>query len=180
MDWLDELERLEAAAGRTNHDFVQYKSELLRHARDLIASARRCRELERENARLRARSRIILNDPFRILLDVFAKLFPHTPAPTIQFVSDLHQDDDDPLGQTTFPDDGSTPLVDLDASMPLDGAVDILAHELAHVACEDLGLNKPGENPHTQSWQDIYDRLHAEFCEMMEQEAAEAAQKGGA
>lgn len=46
-DDIANLKLMEAAAGRTNCDFVQYNSELLRHAPALIAAAERCERLER-------------------------------------------------------------------------------------------------------------------------------------
>ncbi len=37
-------------------------------------------------------------------------------------------------GETLFPDDGSIPIISIDAEIPVSGAIEIIAHELSHVA----------------------------------------------
>ena len=128
-------------------------------------------------ADLRARQSPFINDPFAITATAFTRLFPNTPV-ECQLVPDLHDRDGDPWAQVVFRDN-DVPLIVVDYRAPIEGTVDLLAHELAHVACDFLGLENPrteAEHDGTkgQHWRDILDKLHAAYCEENER-AAEAA-----
>ena len=62
------------------------------------------------------------------LIAAYSEMYPDRPCEVI--VSPLKGK----LGQTFFPDDGGTPEVVLCPSLTYVGMMDILAHELAHVA----------------------------------------------
>lgn len=68
--------------------------------------------------------------------------------------------DDGPYGETLFPDDGSRPIVQVAVGIPMEAVIEVMAHELAHVAA---GLDAG----HGAIWEDAFDRIHAAYCKRM-------------
>jgi len=102
-------------------------------------------------------------DPLRMVWNVFCRLFPNTPF-VLEWTDDLHKQDGDPWGQAFIPDDnGDTPVVSIDVATPVRGAVEVLAHELAHVAVYDLGLNELQDDDHGKHWEEILDKINEEY-----------------
>ena len=100
------------------------------------------------------------NDPFVMVYAAFAELFPDADC-ECQWATDLQDEESQPVcGMTFFPDDGGMPTVYVSADIPVKHAVEILAHELAHVAvgagCE-----------HGPQWQDAFRRIHARYMDML-------------
>ena len=87
-------------------------------------------------------------DPFQAVLTAFARLYPEARC-TVQWVSGLHEEEG-AWGRTHFDED--PPLIELDGNCPVAGAVDVLCHELAHVAA---GY----EAGHEDSWRRGYETL---------------------
>jgi hypothetical protein len=130
-------------------------------------------ELEAELAE--ARVTVFAIDPFQIIADAFAELWPHTQWPIVQWLppGELHKDDDSPWGCTTIPDDGDEVIVSIDTLIPVHGAIDVLAHELAHVACHYLDIIGK-DDEHDKNWEECFDKIH----EVYERLAAGAEKKG--
>ena len=95
----------------------------------------------------------MLFDPFGLVLDVFNDLYPGKPA--IVTWRQGMKDSGDCYGCTDF--DHDPPLVSVDVDLPVTGAIDVLAHELAHVAA---GHVKP---PHGKAWRAAFDAIHREY-----------------
>ena len=57
---------------------------------------------------------------------------------------------------TTFPEDGSPPVVEVSGEIPIAAGVEIFAHELAHVAT-------PEDREHGEAWKDAFDRIFEEY-----------------
>lgn len=71
------------------------------------------------------------------------------------------------LGQTLFPDDGSRPEVAIRPDQTIEQAMDILAHELAHVINGDVGE----EEAHGEIWESIYKDIYEEYCARVQEKA---------
>lgn len=96
------------------------------------------------------------NDMFAIVYMAFKHLYPDKQC-LIQWVPEIEKDEKghEVYGLTTFADDGNV-YVDILAKLNVIDAVEILAHELAHVAVGD----KAG---HGKEWQDAFDDLDKEY-----------------
>lgn len=97
-----------------------------------------------------------INDMFSMVHMAFDSLFPGKPV-RIWWNAKIPkaEDDEQRAGLTSFNEDGTID-VDIDALLPVADAVEILAHELAHVAA--------GENEgHGEKWEQAFDAIHAEF-----------------
>lgn len=88
-------------------------------------------------------------DPFNVLLAVFEGR--SAASVTVIWVSDLHAAEG-AWGRTHF--DGHPIIIELDVDCPVRGALDVLAHELAHVIA---GLDE-GHGP---KWEAAKDALLA-------------------
>jgi len=96
----------------------------------------------------------IINDPIPFVLKAFEELFPEILA-DIQYIDGLEG-----AGRTTFPDDGSTPLIDISTDIPLSALPEILAHELAHTA-------RPNDE-HGVEWEGAFNLLFDRAIELYE------------
>lgn len=97
-----------------------------------------------------------VNDMFSMVYYAFDSLYPGKPV-RIWWNANIPNaaDGEQRAGLTSFNEDGSID-VDIDALLPVADAVEILAHELAHVAAgEDEG--------HGEKWEQAFDAIHAEF-----------------
>ena len=98
-----------------------------------------------------------INDMFSMVYQAFKNLYPDKEC-DCQWQPETMTDEDgtEVLGITTYGDDGSV-FIDISANLKVADAVEILAHELAHVA-----VGKEAE-PHGQEWEDAFDAIHNEF-----------------
>lgn len=110
---------------------------------------------------LRQRYSPFENDPFVVVAQAFAELWPNAPFPHIQIVEGLHSTDDAKWAETLVLSDDDGILVSIDVKAPVFAAVELLAHELAHVACEHLGLRS--EDDHGPHWEECFAALHEKF-----------------
>lgn len=107
----------------------------------------------------------ILNNPFETVLEATRQLFPDKSAfvifdPDLKYRKFLwiklgH------CGETLFPDDGSVPIVRVSSQIPFEAMIEVLAHELAHVA---VGVG----NGHNSIWKRAFDDIHSCYEEIME------------
>lgn len=96
------------------------------------------------------------NDMFSMVYMAFDSLFPGKPV-RIWWNADIPKaaDGTERVGLTSWNEDGTID-VDISAKLPVADAVEILAHELAHVAAgKDEG--------HGEKWEQAFDAIHAEF-----------------
>lgn len=105
-----------------------------------------------------------LFDPFRCVMAAVQELYPGLEA-DIQWVEDLHEEDNDPYGRTMIPVNDLVPRVEIDVRTPVYGAVEVLAHELAHVAT-------PDDMEHGAKWQAAFDAINQRYHEIIEHEKA--------
>lgn len=99
----------------------------------------------------------IINDPLKTALEATQALWPDLKA-DIQWNHALRMDKKE-YGCTTFPDDGSIPLIDLNPELSIVIAVEILAHELAHVATPQDG--------HGEKWEEAFSAIHEKYNEIV-------------
>lgn len=109
----------------------------------------------------------MMNDPFRILIEACRRLYPDLVA-EIYFMpgNQLKKLEEGALGITNFPDDGGTAEIFIKAEQTLEQAVDIMAHELAHVAAGP-------EAEHGPEWEDAYENLYRKYHEIVDMEMDE-------
>jgi len=100
---------------------------------------------------------VIANDPFKTLFEAVYELYPDLKA-NIQFNPELSFEDDE-FGCTTFPDDGSTPLIDINPQLTVLDALEIIVHEIAHVVCGP-------DHEHDKEWKRVFSQIHEKFQEV--------------
>ena len=95
------------------------------------------------------------NDMFSFVFKAFKKLYPHKKFECAWEPEPMKsKSGQDLLGLTTFYDDGSA-TVDISIDLKIMDAVEILKHELAHVA---VGY----EENHGPKWQKAFDKIQRE------------------
>jgi len=104
-------------------------------------------------------------DPFGLVLEVFNELYP-AKAATVVWRQGMRESGNACYGCTDF--EHVPPIVSVDVDLPVAGAVDVLAHELAHVAA---GF----EEDHGPAWEAAFGAIHQRYSERVE--ALEAEQE---
>ena len=89
-----------------------------------------------------------INDPLPIICAIAQELKPDIDC-IVQYRQGLEG-----AGCTTFPDDGGTILIEINADIPIIAGVEILAHELAHVI-----VGKADGDGHTAEWESTFDLI---------------------
>lgn len=87
---------------------------------------------------------------YDIIIDVFQKRYPDQEA--VIFFDDTLQEKSGNVGCTEFFEDGTPPVIFIDANIPYHATVEVLAHELAHVATATLET----EEGHTKEWEAVF------------------------
>lgn len=93
------------------------------------------------------------NDPFQIVAIAFQNLFPDKKYEA--YFDDTIRDSEDgseSFGLTCFDEEGNTPLVFVKPTLSIENAVEIFAHELAHVAAGK-------EEDHGDKWEEAFDSI---------------------
>jgi hypothetical protein len=107
-------------------------------------------------------------DPFSIIFDIVRGAYGETPA-ICQWSEDLLVEGDGPVGQTELPETPRlTPVVTISANLPVKDAVEILAHELAHVVVWQHYDDKGNTHEDGSQWSIVFDIIHRQFLWMME------------
>ena len=96
-----------------------------------------------------------MNDPFALIWMAFKRLYPDKECECWFDVVDDPNDKDGHYGWTEWRDDG-TICVAVDIGLRLADAVEIFAHELAHVAVGS-------DADHNAEWEAAFDAIHAEY-----------------
>ena len=98
------------------------------------------------------------NDPFALVAKAFKNLYPdkeYTAYWEPNIYGDEPEDTVKPCGLTDFGEDG-TVVVFVDPGIPVTHAVEIFAHELAHVS---VGVN----HDHDPEWEKAFDAIFDEY-----------------
>lgn len=99
---------------------------------------------------------VILNNPLDMVEEAFQNLYPEC---RYKAYIDLDLKDDDGkevFGITVFPSDSSEPTILISADLRLRDSIEILAHELAHVAA---GV----EAKHSERWEIAFQKIFDEY-----------------
>lgn len=95
---------------------------------------------------------ISIQNPIQIVADAATACFPDIDCDVTFAVFP----DDGPYGQTFWPDDGRRTIVQVAVGIPFEAVIEVLGHELAHVAAgKDAG--------HGPIWEDAFNRIHTEY-----------------
>lgn len=101
-------------------------------------------------------------DPFAIAFEAFAALYPGLTF-TCEWAEELHDEEGvETYGQTFFPDDGGIPEIAVSGELTVKNAVEVLVHELAHVA---VGIDAE----HGPAWEEAFDAIHEKYIEILEE-----------
>lgn len=95
------------------------------------------------------------NDPFALVWEAFKNLYPDKECECWFDVVDDPEDENGHYGWTQWNDDG-TITVAVDVGLHLADAVEIFAHELAHVAVGS-------DADHSEEWAKAFDAIHEEY-----------------
>lgn len=101
------------------------------------------------------------NDPFAMIYQAFKCLYPDKQC-EIWWEPNPPYSDEGAYGATNFPDDGGLPQVFIFSDYPVAQQVEILAHELAHVAAGS-------EHEHDEVWEAAFDAIHEEYGKIVEE-----------
>lgn len=103
----------------------------------------------------------IHHNPLSMVVEVANELWPDLNA-TVFWVSKINEEaetDAGPAGVTYYSEDECKPNeIAIRADLPIDGATEVLAHEIAHVVA---GPNAK----HGPEWRAAFDRLHSAYVE---------------
>lgn len=100
----------------------------------------------------------IINNPFDILSEIMDEYYPDVDCEVL-FGKQM-TDGKEHFGCTLFPDDGSTPIVEIYPSLSVSDATEVLAHELAHVIAGE-------EAEHGEEWDKVFHTIHRLFEEKL-------------
>lgn len=98
----------------------------------------------------------IINNPLDMLEEAFKNLYPNKSYKAYIDLDLKDEDGKEVLGITVFPADGSEPIVLISADLKFGDSVEILAHELAHVAA---GI----EAKHDGEWEIAFQKIFEEY-----------------
>lgn len=111
--------------------------------------------------------KLFVNDPFARVYEIFRQLYPDKDC--CCFWTDAL---DDAYGVTLFSDNSRMPpKVFVSVDLPVKNAVEILAHELAHVA---VGLDAG----HGEAWENAFEAIHRTYCRTTSKEECSSYEVG--
>jgi hypothetical protein len=99
---------------------------------------------------------VIGNNPFDNILKVINYLYPNLDC-VLSFNPIMEE-----CGSTTFPYDGSMPIVDINTPLSINDSLDIIAHEIAHVVA---GINVE----HGVEWRKEFEKIHTGYMELFKE-----------
>jgi hypothetical protein len=102
-------------------------------------------------------SRMQFHNPLNDLFKIVEKLYGKQKC-KVQFDPSIGFNDKPPFGTTVFPDDGSEPIISISAHITICQALDIFAHELAHVV---MGKNA---EEHGKEWKECFKNIRKAYC----------------
>ena len=106
---------------------------------------------------------VFINDPFDTLAEAFYNLYPDCKYEAFIVSPEMINPDSKAMfGETFFPEDGSTPAIFISPELKIKDAVEIFAHELAHVAT-------PNEE-HSTAWEEAFEKIFQEYNHLVDQQ----------
>ena len=100
------------------------------------------------------------NDPFALVYMAFKNLYPDKDCVCyFDVIDEKTENGEDIFGETWFHDDGhddGAVYVFIDSRLKITDAIEIFAHELAHVAVGN-------EANHGKEWEDAFDAIFTEY-----------------
>ncbi|MED1863399.1 hypothetical protein P4V41_08015 [Fictibacillus nanhaiensis] len=97
-----------------------------------------------------------VNNPFDLLIGILEENYSEIDFKIV--IGNQLTDGKRTLGYTLFPEDGSTPLIEIHPSLSIQDATEVLAHEATHVIT--------GEKvEHGEEWKKVFNRIHELFEE---------------
>ena len=99
-----------------------------------------------------------MNDPFAMVYDAFKRLYPDRDCECYFDVIEENERGEKVFGETLYFDDGRI-TIGVDVRLCLADAVEIFAHELAHVAAGS-------EAEHNEEWEKAFDAIHQKYNEI--------------
>src|SRR5690606_30003239 len=92
-----------------------------------------------------------------LMLDVVREMRPDLKA-QVYFTGSIPCDDQeqDAVGRTIFPNNGSDPHIQIHTGCTIEGACEVLAHELAHLVC---GVRDEAAD-HDEQWRQTFDEIY--------------------
>lgn len=106
--------------------------------------------------------KVFENDPFVGVYECFKELFPDKDAEIWWHYDMKDENGDKVLGVTTFPDDGSLPMIEVDVDQSVNDSIQILAHELSHVATDCHGHGQDFYDAYNAIWQRYHEKMGLE------------------
>ncbi len=110
---------------------------------------------------------IFKNDPFEFIVEAFNELYPGKKYECFWGENLRDEDGEEIYGFIFFPDDGSTPVIFVDANLSVRNAGEILGHELAHLAT-------PDDTEHGKDWENAFDKIKEKYDEIVRSKEREA------
>ena len=101
-------------------------------------------------------STVFANDPFVMAAWAFENLYQNQNYEAFIMPEIFDEDGDAVFGRTIFRDDGGIPRIEISAEVPLKHAIEIFAHELAHIAT-------PGDSNHGDRWEKAFEQIYQEY-----------------
>lgn len=95
------------------------------------------------------------NDPFAILCKAFRNLYPEKEYECVWDNRNMETEEGTAYGLTQFSED-RPPRIEVNPELQIFDAVEILGHELAHVA---VGV----EHEHDEVWEQAFDSINREY-----------------
>lgn len=109
---------------------------------------------------------IFKNDPFEFIVNAFNELYQGKEYECYWDENLFDEDGEKIFGFIFFPDDGSTPMIFVDANLSVRNAVEILGHELAHLAT-------PNDTEHGEEWKNAFDNIKEKYDEIVNRKERE-------
>jgi hypothetical protein len=109
----------------------------------------------RTNRPDKPRNSLFVNDPFETVAEAFDNLYPGFNY-TVFIVPKIDTADGKiAYGETFWPEGENIAVISISAELKIMDAVEVLAHEFAHVAT-------PKED-HSTAWEEAFEKIHQEY-----------------
>ena len=94
-----------------------------------------------------------INDPFERLINIVNEDYD---IDCLVCIGEEMTDGQNTWGCTLFPDDGSIPIIEIHHSLSLSDAIEVMAHEFAHIIAGS-------DAEHDDEWEKVFSEIHEKF-----------------